>query len=440
MTGQLPTIRQRYIGGGRGAVLTLMDQMVSSASSFIVGVLIARAGGADALGAFGIAFLIWLAAVGANRALVTEPMTVGGSSESDDARLREGMLATLVLGLGVAGILAVAGGLLMLADVNAVAVLGLAPWIPSLLVHDYWRAMAFRVQRADRALISDIVFALIQGSVTFALFALDVDSVSAFLASWGIGASAGALTSLRLARIRLTVQGGFAHLHTLWPRSRWFLAEFSTAFLSDQGYLLLLPLLLGTAALGEYRAGFSLIGPVVTIFLVAGNVGLPECVRQLRHDGMRGLATYTPRLTAVVVVPTILYCGVVAVLAEPILLHVYGEEFVDAAVITQLVAIQYVLFAVGFGYGVALKAAGEMRQLWVVRMTSAVLAVTGVIVLANVFGLTGAGVASVVVGGMYSVGVIIAYRRMATRDAGAPGRKSRSWRQRHAGKNRAAHS
>jgi arginine exporter protein ArgO len=92
-------IRQRH-RGGRGAVLTLADQLVSSVSNFALGVLIARAGGADALGTFGIAFLVWVAVMGANRALVAEPMTVAGSTEDSDAQLGEGLSATLVMRLG----------------------------------------------------------------------------------------------------------------------------------------------------------------------------------------------------------------------------------------------------------------------------------------------------------------------------------------------------
>ena len=253
----------------------------------------------------------------------------------------------------------------------------MAPWLPSLLAHDYCRAAAFRLQRPDRALLSDLTFAVVQTALTVGLFMLDVRNVAAFLAAWGFGATAGAAVGMGLARIRLGARGGVAHLRALWPRSRWFLAEFGTAFPADQGYLLLLPVLLGTAQFGQYRAGASLIGPVVVVFLAFGNVGLPECVRRLRQDGMRGLADYTPRLTGAVLAVTVLYCGGVAVFAEPILRLTYGEEFAGAAVVTYLVAGQYVLMAIGFGCGVAMKAADQMRQLWTMRAFSAVVSISG---------------------------------------------------------------
>jgi O-antigen/teichoic acid export membrane protein len=421
----LVRIWQRRFGNGRGATLTLADQLVSSASNFALGVLIARAGGANALGAFGIAFVLWLAVVGVNRALVTEPMTVGGSTEEADAQLVEGLLASLILGVVVAVVLALVAGVLLLLGVRAVAVVALVPWIPSLLAQDYCRLMAFRLQRPGQALISDVVFAAAQGVATVGLYVLDERSVPAFLAAWGIGASVGAVVGLVMLGTRMNrCRGGVVHLRQLWPRSRWFLAEFGTAFPASQGYLLLLPLLLGTAEFGLYRAGASLIGPVVVFFLAGGNVGLPECVRRLRRDGMVGLHAYAQRLTASVVALTVAYCGAVAVLASPVLRLTYGDEFTGAAVITRLVAIDYVIAAIGFGFGMAMKAAGQMRRLWAIRAASAAISVAAVTVLAKSFGLTGAGWATVVTSLAYTAGVTAGYRRMRRRppaDAAARG-------------------
>ncbi len=398
--------------GGRRAALTLAGQLVSSASNFLLGVLIARAGGTEALGTFGVAFLIWLAVLGVNRALVTEPMTVTGSTDSRRAQLPEGLLASLVLGVAVAAVLGTVGIGLQQSGVPAEALLALAPCIPSLLAYDYCRSTSFRLQRPDRALLSDIGLALVMGAVILGLFALGVTSTAAFIAAWGVGATAGAAIGISLNRIRPMARGGFAQLRTLWPRSRWFLAEFSTAFPADQGYLLLLPIMLGTSEFGLYRAAAGLIGPVVVVFIAGGNVGLPESVRRLRQDGLPGLASYAPRLTTAIATVTVLYCGLVAVFAEPLLRLTYGPEFTGAATVTSLIAGQYVLLALSFGYGQAVKAAGLMRQLWAARVVSAAVSITAVIVLTTELGLTGAGLASLVTGGAYSAGIAIAYLRM----------------------------
>jgi O-antigen/teichoic acid export membrane protein len=397
----------------RGAALTLADQLVSSASNFLLGVLIARAGGADALGAFGIAFLVWLAVVGVHRAVVTEPMTVHGVACG--VELREGLTASLVLGAAIGAVVAAVCGIVAFAGATVIGVLALAPWLPSLLAHDYCRAASFRRQQPERALIADVAFALVQAALTIGLFLLDVTNVAAFLAAWGLGATVGAAVGMVVTRIPPVRRGAITRLRTLWPRSRWFLAEFGTSFPADQGYLFLLPVLLGTAQFGLYRAGASLIGPVVVVFLAGGNVALPECVRRLRQGGVASLAHYTPRLTAAVLAVTVIYCGLVAAFAEPLLRLTFGPEFVGAAVITYLVAGQYVLMALGFGFGVAMKAANQMRHLWALRTFSAVVSISGVIALASWLGLPGAGLAGVVAGGSYTIGVSIGYWRMRRR-------------------------
>jgi len=398
--------------GARGASLTLADQVLSSASNFVLGVLIARAGGAEALGTFGIAFLVWLAVMGANRALVAEPMTVAGSTEDSDAQLGEGLSATLVLGVVVAAALALVAGTLLLLGVSAAwALLALAPWLPSLLAQEYFRLMAFRLQRPLQALISDLVFAATQAAAIVTLYVLDELSVTAFLAAWGMGATLGAVAGFAMCGMRTSAcRGGMAHLRGLWTRARWFLADFGMSFVAGQGYLLLLPILLSTAEFGLYRAGQSLIGPIVVLFLAGGSVGLPECVRQLRHDGIRGLTAYAPRLTAVVVALAVAYCSTVTLLAVPLLRFIYGASFTDAAVITLLVATAYVIAAIHFGFHQALKAADQLRHLLFVRIATVSISIIAMVVLVSAFGLVGAGWASIVTASTYTAGVVIIYR------------------------------
>lgn len=300
---------------------------------------------------------------------------------------------------------------LLFAGVDAVAILALAPWLPSLLMQDYWRAMAFRLQRADHALINDVVFATVQGLVTLALLAFHIKNVAAFIASWGAGATAGAVIGLYLARIRVYGRGGFAHLRQLWPRSRWFLAEFSTTFTGFQGYQLMLPLLLGTNEFGAYRAGASLVGPALLIFIAAGNVGVPEGVHQLRSHGIPGLCSYTPRVTFAVLVLIVIYGAAVAILAGPLLQRIYGHQFTTGTIVTQLMVGQYLIIALGLGCDIALKAAGQMKQLWRTRAVSAVISIICVIALPTWLGITGAGLVGILSGLAYTLGVSIAYRQ-----------------------------
>lgn len=396
----------------RVTALTLADQLVGSAATFLLGVVIARAGGSDALGAFGVAFLVWLAVLGVNRALVAEPMIVTGSTERRDAQLPEGLLATVLVGAAAAAVVALGGAGLALTGVDATTLLVLAVCLPSLLAHDFCRSAAFRLQRPDRALAGDVTLAVVQGAGTLALLSAGVAGAAAYVAVWGAGATCAALVGMGLARIRPVTGGGVALLRRLWSRSRWFLAEFSTAFPAEQGYLLLLPLLIGTAQFGHYRAAMGLIGPVVVVFVAGGNIGLPAAVRRLRDGGVPGLAAWAPRFTLPVLAVTVGYCAAIAVFAEDVLRLTYGPEFVAATTVTRLVAVQYVLIALCFGYHQAVKAAGLMRLLWATRAVSAAVSIGAVVVLAGTHGLTGAGFSAVTTGLAYVASIAFVYRRL----------------------------
>ncbi|RTL68866.1 MAG: hypothetical protein EKK42_08510 [Pseudonocardiaceae bacterium] len=291
-----PTAPGRHapLRGPRGPAFALTDQVLSSASNFLLGVIVARAGGAEALGTFGVAFLVWLAILGTSRALISEPMTVVGEPDASRTELGEGLAGSVLVGVAAAAVLGVAGLVLVLTGVGAGGLLALAPWLPSLLAQDYCRGAAFRVGRPDHALASDAAFFLVQAAVTVAVFATGVANLTWLLAAWGVGATVGTVVAMYLSEVRVVVAGAVARLRALWPRSRWFVAEFATAFPADQGYLLLLPLLLSTAEFGMYRAGASLVGPVVVLFVAGGNVGLPSAVRSLRDGGAAGLARFAP--------------------------------------------------------------------------------------------------------------------------------------------------
>ena len=62
----------------RLAVLTLIDQGLSSVSNFAVGVVIARVVGASGLGGFALAYGAWLILAVLHRSLITDPMAISG--------------------------------------------------------------------------------------------------------------------------------------------------------------------------------------------------------------------------------------------------------------------------------------------------------------------------------------------------------------------------
>lgn len=402
-------VRREHSSGFRTA-FTLADQLLSSASNFALGVLIARTGGPDALGAFSIAFLAWLAIMGANRALVAEPMIIMERGEGSESVADRGLSSTLLVGAAAAAALVLIGVALHFLGFPQMALLALTPWIPSLLAQDYFRWMAFRLQRPEQALVSDVVFVAVQATATWGLFAFGQPSVGAFIGTWGVGATVGAVVGFAICGGRVhIVRHGASHLGKLWSRSRWLLAEFTTSFVAAQGYLILLPILLSTREFGFYRAGSSLITPIALLFTVTLTVGLPESVRRLRTEGSSGVRAHAGKLTAAVVVLTFGYCGFVALAAPTLLPFVYGAEFAGASIITVLTAISYVISSTYVGYCIALKTVRRFQHLWMLRMVSATTSIIAIVLLAKSFGLVGAGFASIIADTVYAAGAFALY-------------------------------
>ena len=95
--------RLARLAGNRDLVLTATDQILSSTSNFVLGVLIGRLAGPGAFGAYILAFTVWLVVVGVHRALVAEPIVISRALDGDrQSVLRRGLEADLLLAVASA--------------------------------------------------------------------------------------------------------------------------------------------------------------------------------------------------------------------------------------------------------------------------------------------------------------------------------------------------
>ncbi|MDQ1398686.1 MAG: hypothetical protein QOK20_618 [Acidimicrobiaceae bacterium] len=393
-------------------MLTFCDQGVSSASNFIVGLAVARLAGPAEFGAYMLTYTLWLVIVGCHRSIVTEPIIVNTAGRDDPETLSHGVSAELLLGASVSAI-ALVGGLTALAFGARVAtpMLAMAPWFAALLVQDYWRAMAFKQRRPGLALVNDSMFAAVQVLAAGTFWLIGWRSVGSMITAWGLGATAGALLGLIWFPASARPRAGRQLVKRLWPLSRWMLAEFVTGFTADQAYLVLVAGLLSGVAYGGFRAGFNLMGPVLVILLAGGNVGLPEAAARTKSDDPDDLPRYARRMSLLATAGIAAYGVVVAVAGGRLLRLLYGAQFGRYGLLATLAAVQYVIYALVFGQGIALKAAGRMRRLWRIRALIAVLSLTSVFALVRLLGTNGAGWGGVATAVYYTAGIWWLYHK-----------------------------
>jgi len=267
----------------------LADQLLSSATNFLLAVLVARTVGARDLGAFSVAYATFTFSLGAVRAIAGELLVVRHSAVSADD-WREGVAKSAGTAL-IAGVIVGVGSLIAGAGAGepsrtVLSIVGLA--LPFLLVQDVWRFAFFARGRGSAAFLNDVVWVV----TMFAAFALlrhyDVLSVAWLTLGW---ASAGALAAIvGVFQVKVLPSGPMAAVRWL-RRHREIAPRFFAEFVVSSGVSNLTLFAIGGVAglgeLGRLRAGEIALGPLTVLFAGAGLVATPEGVRLLRESPRR---------------------------------------------------------------------------------------------------------------------------------------------------------
>jgi O-antigen/teichoic acid export membrane protein len=379
------------------ALASVADQAVSSGSNFLVSVAIGRLGGASELGGFAIALFVWVAIIGVQRAVLSEPLIIVERDPGEPALLRRVFGSALVLALIIAAVVGAIALVLLATGVSGIGgPLGaFACVLPLLLGQDLWRAVAFGVHRPERALANDLLFIVVQVALMLSFAARDLTSAPWFVLAWGIGAAVGLAFGFVQFRLAPVLRPSLAVIRELWPTSRWLLRDFLTLFGARETYLIVVAVFVTSAEFGGLRAAESLLGPSAVILLSGGNVGLPGATRAYRRGGSPELARYSRKMTLAVGLAQWTFCGLMALFGPWLLVELYGPEFEPYAYLVWFLAVRYAISVVNFGPSIAIKVAGLAREMFLARLVVTVISLPTAIVATAVYGLNGAAVASV---------------------------------------------
>jgi O-antigen/teichoic acid export membrane protein len=381
----------------------MADQCVASASNFAVGIVVARLSGPAGLGAFALAYAVWILLTMIHRSLITVPMAIMGDLRGDQKEefVRRGFAADVTLGVMAACIIAAVGTALLLVGQHTfgVGLLSLAPWVLALDLQDYWRQIGFMQGNPRKSLMNDLLFNAVQVVTFGAVFVAGLHSVFAVVSAWGVAAVVGALYGLRQFSVRPSLRGGTSFLWSRWSMSRWLASERTASWGASQLYLIVAGALLGPAALGGLKAAQSLVlGPATLVINAGGSFGLPEASRQLEERGWTGMARVSRFVTGAGVLASSA-CGIVVLLAAPTLLKLlYGPGFVTYAPSARIFGISIVIAAFAVGPILTLTTTRRVRSLFVLQLVRLVFSVGAVFALTTTYGVTGAAAADLITG------------------------------------------
>jgi len=367
----------------------LVDQGLSSASNLGLSVVAARALGSRGLGVLAIGFSAYLFSLAAQRAFVTDPLTVHTA-----ALPATGVRSALGRGFAVA----LAGGALLTVVVALVGwgvggtfgrgILVFVPWLPAALLQDFCRAALFRAGRGAAAACNDGAWAAVMAGVLVLIW--KPPSEWTIVAAWGAGALAGAtlgLCQLAMGLPRWSGTWGWWR-RDIVPLGRWLALE--SMCIASVGVVVpvIVVSTLGAAAVGGLRAVDAVFAPMTLVGQGLELPWLPELARSWTRSKSRARkqAVAVSLSAVILLVP---YLAVVVVFRSEVLTAVFGPAFRPFGDLVAPVAVTQLVFASAIGFFVLLKASRRGRARFVARATASIVLVS----LVALFATTGSLVA-----------------------------------------------
>lgn len=180
---------------------SVLDQVLSSGTNFLLAFVLVRRFGPEPFGAFSLGVVVYVLAIGLARALTGEPLVIrftrtpGRAVEA--ARCAVG--CAFLLGCALGGLCALAAALAGGPLRGVLAALALT--FPLLLVQDAGRMSCFALGRPRSAAVNDGAWALAAAGGLALLVTLDVRSLTAFVAAWLVPGALAGLLVLRQLRL-----------------------------------------------------------------------------------------------------------------------------------------------------------------------------------------------------------------------------------------------
>jgi O-antigen/teichoic acid export membrane protein len=337
---------------------TTTDQMVSSATNAALSILVARQVSAEEFGAFALAFVVFMYAVGICVALVSDPLTVRfsgvGRRERQDA-IAQSAGAAVVLGVAL-GLLVAPVGLVLGGELGPL-LLVLSLFLPGLLLQNHWRLAFFASGWPRSAFANDAVWAVLQIGGVVALIATGRGSPATYLAVWGASATVAAIVGARQAGVLPRPSAARS-----WVRDHQDIGlRFTWGFLLNQGAFntafVVVGVISGAAAVGAMRAAQVLVGPVRVAFAALNSYALPLMVRLVAEN--RRLGRPALLMSGVSAAITVLWTALLASLPDSVGRALLGETWTQAGDLLVLYGLQVGAIGVGAGAIAGLRAFAE---------------------------------------------------------------------------------
>ena len=415
------------VKGARRVVTGLVDQALIAGANAGMTVLAAALLDRDRSGALLLCIGLAYLALTLNRAFVGDvlvALTARLDGEGRRRLLRNGLTTAIAFG-------AVAAVVFLLiwafrphsGKIDLQDLVWVAPFLPAILLHDTGRASYLADRRQGDALVIDLVWVCVQALTIGLLAAVGQRTAGAIFASWGVGATAGALVFLGRTR-QLPWRGDprrwIAETRQL---SGWFSASQVIGQLQLQAVGFIVTGRLSQRDLSGLRLGQTvLIQPVTNFILAVQGLIVPRLSRlagdagRLSAEEAGSAASQLRRQTRLLALAFVGLAAVMVAVAAPVahlvLRHV--SKFADIAPLALPLSLQAGIYLVELPFSAALRGMHRARLLFVRYCVFTAASLTGLGIGAST-GHLEAAVWGLVGGGSIGLATMISFYRLALR-------------------------
>jgi O-antigen/teichoic acid export membrane protein len=368
----------------------IADQALSSVTNFGLGITVARVSTPTEFGAFGLAFATYTVALGASRALTTEPLAIRHSGLERRA-WREGTAeatgVALLVGAVAGGACAIAG--LLVGQTLSGPLLAMGFCLPGLLLQDSWRGAFFAGRRGALSFDNDLVWtALLVAGLSLAIVA-GYDSVGGLILVWGATGTAAGLFGIAQNQILPTPGAAFRWWREQRDLASRLLTMFAARNLSRQVTTYAVAVFGGLAAAGSLRGGILLLGPLNILYLGVNAVLVPQGV-QLRKRSKEHLRSGMRMIAASLAGVSLAWALAIYLLPDSVGREILGASWVASHAIVVPLGVMTAAAGAQLGAVAGVLSLGEVRVAMVTQIVEGGLTLTGGLAGAILGGASGA--------------------------------------------------
>lgn len=348
-------------GARRRVAWGLLDQVLASASNFIVTIIAARSLSASAFGAFALAMVVAMMTVFLARGLASDPLATrhaGDTGADIEQPARAGASTALGSALVVAAGSAIVG--LVLGGSVGRVLLVMAACLPGITLQDYLRYVLIVRGRARDTFLNDLFWFVIQ----FPLMAgaiLVGGGAALLLGAWGVAGTLAALLGVWQSRVGPGQAGDVREWlrrhRDLWP---FFVLDNLVYQATNLVVVVVISLVTSLAEVGGFRAAVTVYAPLAIIGRGVVGVAVPELAR--RRDDPRAVQRASLLVGAVLAPMALLWAFGSSVVPASWGRAAFGDSWALAEPLVLLAGISIAAGQFAVGTAVGIRALGAGRE------------------------------------------------------------------------------